>query len=76
MPDGNGSVNWTDVAGSGPLFVTVRPYVTFSLRVTEDGPDFEIDRSALGGTIEAGPRDDGGFRVLAVLPWKAKEENR
>ncbi|MFB7241169.1 two-component sensor histidine kinase [Streptomyces populi] len=32
--------------------------------------------AALGGTIEAGPRDDGGFRVLAVLPWKAKEENR
>ncbi|MEV4232613.1 sensor histidine kinase, partial [Streptomyces bobili] len=24
--------------------------------------------AALGGTIEAGPRDDGGFRVLAVLP--------
>jgi signal transduction histidine kinase len=24
--------------------------------------------AALGGTIEAGPRPDGGFRVVAVLP--------
>jgi signal transduction histidine kinase len=32
--------------------------------------------AALGGTIEAGPRDDGGFRVLAVLPMRAKEEDR
>ncbi len=24
--------------------------------------------AALGGSIEAGPRPDGGFRVLAALP--------
>jgi signal transduction histidine kinase len=29
--------------------------------------------AALGGTIEAGPRPDGGFRVLAVLPLTVKE---
>jgi signal transduction histidine kinase len=29
---------------------------------------------ALGGTIEAGARDDGGFRVLAVLPLRVEED--
>ncbi|WP_329298251.1 sensor histidine kinase [Streptomyces sp. NBC_00659] len=60
------------------------------LRIDDEGPATGADAggsgnglagmreraAALGGTIEAGPRDDGGFRVLAVLPWKAKEENR
>ncbi|MFD9884640.1 sensor histidine kinase [Streptomyces alboflavus] len=33
--------------------------------------------AALGGTIEAGPRPDGGFRVTAVLPTRtAPEENQ
>ncbi|GAA4006291.1 sensor histidine kinase [Streptomyces plumbiresistens] len=56
------------------------------LRIDDDGPATGADAggsgnglagmreraAALGGTIEAGPRADGGFRVLAVLPSKAK----
>ncbi|MGX1268157.1 sensor histidine kinase [Streptomyces phaeoluteigriseus] len=52
------------------------------LRIDDDGPAVGTDAggsgnglagmreraAALGGTIEAGPRGDGGFRVLAVLP--------
>ncbi|MET7286548.1 sensor histidine kinase [Streptomyces sp. NPDC005573] len=30
--------------------------------------------AALGGTIEAGPRPDGGFRVVAVLPSRTWED--
>ncbi|WP_420878394.1 histidine kinase [Streptomyces sporangiiformans] len=60
------------------------------LRIDDDGPATGEDAggsgnglagmreraAALGGTIEAGPREDGGFRVLAVLPIevKAKED--
>ncbi|WIY74619.1 sensor histidine kinase [Streptomyces anulatus] len=32
--------------------------------------------AALGGTIEAGPRPDGGFRVLAELPFTAPDRDR
>ncbi|MFL9654230.1 sensor histidine kinase [Streptomyces sp. PB17] len=60
---------------------------TLLLRVDDDGPATGAEAggsgnglagmreraAALGGTIEAGPRPDGGFRVLAALPIDVKK---
>ncbi|MFJ8635715.1 sensor histidine kinase [Streptomyces sp. NPDC093568] len=60
------------------------------LRIDDDGPATGADAggsgnglagmreraAALGGTIEAGPRADGGFRVLAVLPVTSPAETK
>ncbi len=57
------------------------------LRIEDDGPATQADAggsgnglagmreraAALGGTIEAGPRPDGGFRVRASIPLRPKE---
>ncbi|MGW0736495.1 sensor histidine kinase [Streptomyces sp. NPDC002851] len=62
---------------------------TVELSIEDDGPAAQVDAggsgnglagmreraAALGGTIEAGPRPDGGFRVRAVLPQRPKEKN-
>ncbi|MFD6433895.1 sensor histidine kinase [Streptomyces venezuelae] len=63
---------------------------SLTLRIDDDGPATGTDAggsgnglagmreraAALGGTIEAGPRPDGGFRVTAVLPRAADEDAR
>ncbi|MHB9864323.1 sensor histidine kinase [Streptomyces sp. YIM S03343] len=64
--------------------------VLLRLRIDDDGPATGADAggsgnglagmreraAALGGTIEAGPRADGGWRVLAVLPVRPRNGTR
>ncbi|MFD4635313.1 sensor histidine kinase [Streptomyces sp. NPDC058284] len=63
---------------------------SLTLRIDDEGPSTGADAggsgnglagmreraAALDGTIEAGPRPDGGFRVTAVLPLAAGREPR
>lgn len=63
---------------------------TLSLRVDDDGPATGGERhdggngligmreraAALGGAVRAGPRGDGGFRVVATLPLRAVDGGR
>ncbi|MGV9880139.1 sensor histidine kinase [Streptomyces sp. NPDC003006] len=73
-------------SGSRHARVLVRhDEAALTLRVDDDGPATGADAggsgnglagmreraAALGGTIEAGPRPDGGFRVTAALPLAA-----
>ncbi|AZM57444.1 two-component sensor histidine kinase [Streptomyces sp. WAC 01529] len=76
-------------SGSRHARVLVRhEKAALTLRVDDDGPATGADAggsgnglagmreraAALGGTIEAGPRPDGGFRVTAVLPLTAPRD--
>ncbi|MFI7316389.1 sensor histidine kinase [Streptomyces venezuelae] len=78
-------------SGSRHARVLVRhEAASLTLRIDDDGPATGTDAggsgnglagmreraAALGGTIEAGPRPDGGFRVTAVLPRAADEDPR
>jgi len=67
-----------------------RAFGALRLVVDDDGPATGADAggsgnglagmreraTALGGTIEAGAREDGGFRVVAVLPLRGAGEPR
>ncbi len=78
-------------SGSRHARVLVRHEASsLTLRIDDDGPATGTDAggsgnglagmreraAALNGTIEAGPRPDGGFRVTAVLPRVAGEDAR
>ena len=71
---GHAATCWVRLSLHGPLIVEVE----------DDGPGFDVEgrsgvgilamherATELGGTLAIGPRDGGGTRVLATLPWQA-----
>jgi len=67
-PAGMRSVTVAPETSDGPLFVTVRVYVTLLPAVVVAGPLFTISRSAMGVTFTGALTGNGGSPSLGVVP--------